>query len=72
MKSIEKNDYNLLSKFSFLLLILLIFSIPVDALKNEPFSLENNTGLDFMKGYYKIEVIEISKPGDMPPSSVSI
>lgn len=62
----RKKKHNLMNKFSFLLLFLFIFSIPVDALKNESFFLENNTGLDFMTGYYKIEVIEISKPGDMP------
>jgi len=62
----RKKKHNLMNKFSFLLLFLFIFSIPVDALKNESFFLENNTGLDFMTGYYKLEVIEISKPGDMP------
>ena len=62
----RKKKYNLMNKFSFLLFFLFIFSIPVDALKNESFFLENNTGLDFMTGYYKIEVIEINKPGDMP------
>ena len=46
--------------------------MPVDALKNESFFLENYTGLDFMKGYYKIEVIEISKPGDMPFIKVNL
>lgn len=46
--------------------------MPVDALKNESFFLENNTGLDFMKGYYKIELIEISKPGDMPFVKVNL
>ncbi|CAG0948341.1 hypothetical protein METP3_00020 [Methanosarcinales archaeon] len=61
-----------MNKFSFLLLFLLIFSMPVDALKNESFFLENNTGLDFMTGYYKIEVIEISKPGDMPFVKISL
>jgi len=61
-----------MNKFSFLLLFLLIFSMPVDALKNESFFLENNTGLDFMTGYYKIEVIEISKPGDMPFVKVNL
>lgn len=66
MRSMRKKERNLLSKFSYLLLILLIFSMPVAALKNESFFLENYTGLDFMKGYYKIEIIEISKPGDMP------
>ncbi|CAG0989574.1 hypothetical protein METP1_02223 [Methanosarcinales archaeon] len=61
----RKNNYSLMNKFFFLLLILLAFSIPVGALKNESFFLENYTGLDFMKGYYKIEVIEISKPVDV-------
>ena len=68
----RKKKYNLMNKFSFLLLFLFIFSIPVDALKNESFFLENNTGLDFMTGYYKIEVIEISKPGDMPFVKVNL
>ncbi|MFZ3383694.1 MAG: hypothetical protein WA144_07205 [Candidatus Methanoperedens sp.] len=68
----RKKSYNLMNKFSFLLLFLLIFSMPVNALKNESFFLENNTGLDFMKGYYKIEVIEISKPGDMPFVKVNL
>ncbi|CAG0960783.1 Large cysteine-rich periplasmic protein OmcB [Methanosarcinales archaeon] len=68
----RKKKHNLMNKFSFLLLFLFIFSIPVDALKNESFFLENNTGLDFMTGYYKIEVIEISKPGDMPFVKVNL
>jgi uncharacterized repeat protein (TIGR01451 family) len=68
----RNKSYNLMNKFSFLLLFLFIFSIPVDALKNEPFFLENNTGLDFMTGYYKIEVIEIGKPGDMPFIKVNL
>src|SRR3989337_2096423 len=61
-----KNGYDLLKKLSFLLLTLSVFSIPVEAVKNDSFFLENNTGLDFMNGYYKIEVIEVGKPGDMP------
>jgi uncharacterized repeat protein (TIGR01451 family) len=66
MISIQNNVYRLIKKFSYLLLILLIFSIPVGALNNGSFYLENNTGLNFMSGLYKIEVIDISKPGDMP------
>lgn len=73
MISIKKNSYYLPGKFSFLLLILLIFSIPVGAVKTDTFSLENNTGLNFMKGYYKIEITEISnKPGDMPFVKVNL
>jgi len=34
--------------------------MPVYALRTESFYLENNTGLDFMNGYYKVEVVEIS------------
>ena len=68
----RKKKHKLMNKFSFLLLFLFVFSIPVDALKNESFFLENNTGLDFMTGYYKIEVIEISKPGDMPFVKVNL
>jgi uncharacterized repeat protein (TIGR01451 family) len=72
MISIRKNGYYLLGTFSFLLLILLIFSNPVNAVKTESFFLENNTGLNFMNGYYKIEVIEIGKPGDMPFAKVNL
>lgn len=56
----QKNDYTLFRDLSFLILILLIFSIPVNAEKIESFYLENHTGLDFLNGYYKVEVIEIS------------
>jgi uncharacterized repeat protein (TIGR01451 family) len=72
MISLKKNGYCLLGKISFLLLILLLISIPVGAVKTETFSLENYTGLNFMNGYYKIEVIEISKPGDMPFVKVNL
>jgi uncharacterized repeat protein (TIGR01451 family) len=65
MISFRKKSYYFRSKISFLFLILLLFSIPVGAIKTETFFLENNTGLNFMNGFYKIEVIEISKPGDM-------
>ncbi len=56
----HKNDYALLRELYFSILILLIFSIPVNAEKTESFYLENHTGLDFLNGYYKVEVIEIS------------
>jgi len=49
-----------------------MFSIPVGAVKTESFFLENYTGLNFRNGYYKIEVIEISKPGDMPYVMVNL
>ena len=62
MISLKKNGYGLLGNISFLLLILLIVSIPVGAVRTDTFSLENNTGLNFMNGYYKIEVIEMSEP----------
>ena len=62
MISLQNNGYCLLRKLFFLLLILLFISIPVGAVKIEPFLLENNTGLNFMNGYYKIEVIKISEP----------
>jgi uncharacterized repeat protein (TIGR01451 family) len=59
MISLQNNG--LVGKISFLVLILFIFSIPVGAV-TEPFLLENNSGLNFMNGYYKIEVIKISEP----------
>jgi uncharacterized repeat protein (TIGR01451 family) len=34
--------------------------MPVNAVRTESFYLENHTGLDFLNGYYKVEVIEIS------------
>ncbi|MCE8422587.1 MAG: DUF11 domain-containing protein [Candidatus Methanoperedens sp.] len=40
--------------------------MPVDAVKTDSFSMENYTGLNFMNGYYRIEIIQISKPSDMP------
>ncbi len=46
--------------------------MPVGAVKIETFSLENYTGLNFKNGFYKIEVIEISKPGDMPFVKVNL
>ncbi|MFA4956301.1 MAG: BatD family protein [Candidatus Methanoperedens sp.] len=46
--------------------------MPVGAVKTETFSLENYTGLNFMNGLYKIEVIEMSKPGDMPFVKVNL
>jgi uncharacterized repeat protein (TIGR01451 family) len=70
MISLQNNG--LVGKISFLVLILFIFSIPVGAVRTEPFLLENNTGLNFMNGYYKIEVIELSKPGDMPFIKVNL
>jgi len=72
MISLQNNGYCLLRKISFLILILFIFSIPVGAVKTETISLENYTGLNFMNGLYKIEVIEISKPGDMPFVKVNL
>jgi len=72
MISLQNNGYYVLRKISFLLLILLLISIPVSAVKNDTFSLENYTGLNFMNGSYKIEVIEISKPGDMPFVKVNL
>jgi len=56
----SKNEYGLLKKLSFLILILSIFSMPVYAEKNDNFTLQNNTGLNFEDGYYKLEVFEIS------------
>jgi len=72
MMSLKNNGYCLLRNFSFLVLILLIISIPVSAVKSDTFSLENYTGLNFMNGSYKIELIEISKPGDMPFVKVNL
>jgi len=69
---ISLRNNGLVGKISFLVLILFIFSIPVGAVRTEPFLLENNTGLNFMNGYYKIEVIELSKPGDMPFIKVNL
>ncbi|VVB53424.1 Uncharacterised protein [uncultured archaeon] len=68
----RKKSFNMMNKFSYLLLILLIFSIPVNALKNATFFMENNTGLNFKDGDYKVEIIEISKPGDMPFVKVNL
>jgi len=65
MISFRKKSYYLMGKISCLFLIILLFSIPVDAVKTDFFYLENYTGLNFMMGSYKIEMIEISKPGDM-------
>jgi uncharacterized repeat protein (TIGR01451 family) len=62
MISFRKKSYYFRSKISFLFLILLLFSIPVGAIKTETFFLENNTGLNFINGYYKIEVIKMSEP----------
>jgi len=56
----SKNDYDLLKKLTFLILILSIFSMPVNAEKTDNFTIQNNTGLNFEDGYYKLEVIEIS------------
>jgi len=72
MISLQKKGYWLSRKISFLLLILFIFSMPVGAVKLETFSLENYTGLNFMNGFYKIEVIEMSKPPDMPFVKVNL
>ena len=72
MISLLKKGYWLPRKISFLLLILFIFSMPVGAVKIETFSLENYTGLNFMNGFYKIEVIEMSKPPDMPFVKVNL
>jgi uncharacterized repeat protein (TIGR01451 family) len=54
------------------MLFLLMFSIPVGAVKTESFFLENYTGLNFGNGYYRVEVIEFSKPGDMPFVKVNL
>jgi uncharacterized repeat protein (TIGR01451 family) len=62
MISLKNNACSLPGKISFLLLILFIFSIPVGAVRTDIFLLENNTGLNFMNGYYKIEVIKMSEP----------
>ena len=56
----RKNDYVLLRELSFLILFLLIFSMPVNAVQTKSFYLDNNTGLNFENGYYKVELIEIS------------
>jgi uncharacterized repeat protein (TIGR01451 family) len=64
MISLQNNGYCFLGKISFPVLILLLISIPAGADRTDTFSLENYTGLNFMNGYYKIEVIEISKPID--------
>jgi len=61
MRLFKKKNY-MNSKIFNIFLIALLFSIPVGAVKTEPFFLENNTGLNFMDGTYKIEVIEMSKP----------
>lgn len=65
MISLKKNGNGLRGKISVLLLILLFISIPVGAVNNGSFYLENNTALNFNNGFYKIEVMDISKPGDM-------
>lgn len=44
----------------------------MNAIKTDSFSMENYTGLNFMNGYYKVELIEISKPGDMPFVKVNL
>ncbi len=56
----RKNDYVLLRELSFLILFLLIFSMPVNAVQTKSFYLDNNTGLNFENGYYKVELTEIS------------
>jgi uncharacterized repeat protein (TIGR01451 family) len=60
MNQKRKNDYTFLKKFSFPILILLFFSMPVNAVHTENFTLQNNTGLNFENGIYKVEVFEIS------------
>lgn len=61
----QKNDYALFRDLSFLILILLIFSMPVNAEKiTQYFYLENNTGIDFDNGNYKVEVFEINEYSD--------
>lgn len=72
MRSLRNNYYCILRKISLFVLLFFIFSIPAVAVKSESFFLENYTGLDFMKGSYKIEVIELSKPGDMPFVKVNL
>jgi uncharacterized repeat protein (TIGR01451 family) len=72
MRSIQTNDYCFPGKFFFLVLILFLFSIPVGAVNNGSFYLENNTGLNFMNGFYRIEVIDISKPGDIHFAKVNL
>jgi uncharacterized repeat protein (TIGR01451 family) len=54
-----------------LVLILLMFSSVASA-KTEGFEMRNNTGLNFELGYYKIEIIDISKPGDLTFAKVNI
>lgn len=66
MTSKRKNCYDLMNIFSFLLLILIIFSMPACAVKTESFPMENNTGLNFKNWDYRIEIIQFSKPGDPP------
>ena len=72
MRSLQDDGYCLLGKFSVLLLILFLVSIPVGAVNNGSFYLENNTGLNFMNGFYKIEVIDICKPGDIHFATVNL
>lgn len=57
-----KNCFELSGKITYIFLIVLLFSMPAGAVKTDIFLLENNTGLNFMGGYYKIEVIEMSNP----------
>ncbi|PWB51707.1 MAG: hypothetical protein C3F06_09855 [Candidatus Methanoperedenaceae archaeon] len=56
-----KIDYDLSKKLSILIIILLIFPIQVNAVRTESFFMKNHTGLDFMNGYYKVEVFEIGE-----------
>lgn len=56
-----KIDYDLSKKLSILIIILLIFPIQVNAIRTESFFMKNHTGLDFMNGYYKVEVFEIGE-----------
>ena len=49
-----------------------MFSGVAGATKTENFTMQNSTVLDFEDGYYKIEVIDISKPGDWTFARVKI
>lgn len=63
MNSNWKNGDCWIRKFTFLLLILLMFPVAVDATTQKfNFTVQNNTALNFENGSYIIEVIEIYSP----------
>lgn len=49
-------------KLLFVLLAVFVFSTAADAAKIDSFYMENNTALNFMNGYYIIDIFEINLP----------